>query len=361
MLVVFSMLFGLLLAIGTDRSLAQDSTWTPPITDPKAKDWVQLTSGEWLRGDVKVLVDDSFVFDSKELDELTLDWEDVKALRSPRILTYYFQDIGTFIGTAVMKDSVVSIRMGQDVRDLPRSKLLSIIEGEPTELNYWSGKLSAGFAAMSGNTNQENLNTMVFLRRQTTRTRLNIEYKGNYGKVDGELNVNNHDGTAKFNLLIASGFFVTPASVNLYADKFQNIALRSTIGAGLGYFIMRKKKVEWDVKVTGGYQSTRYVSVEEGQDGRQTGAVFIPSTSFDIDLLGSLELVAEYSATVDLSGGKNNFQHAYLLFTLDAFSDVLEVTFAVTLDRAANPQPAADGTVPDRNDYRTNIGIGIDF
>jgi hypothetical protein len=87
----------------------------------------------------------------------------------------------------------------------------------------------------------------------------------------------------------------------------------------------------------------------------------IPATSLDIDLTGSLELIAEYSATFDLTGGRNNFQHAYLLFSLDAFSDILEVTFAVTLDRATNPQPAADGTVPDRNDYRTNIGIGIDF
>jgi putative salt-induced outer membrane protein YdiY len=361
MLFVYSMLVGLFLAMGANRSLAQDSTWKPPIPDPKSKDWIELTSGEWLRGDVKSLADEEFLFDSKELDELTLDWEDVKALRSPRILTYYFKDIGTLVGTAVMKDSVVSIRMGQDVRDLPRSKLLSIIEGEPTELNYWSGKLSAGLVAQRGNTNQEDFNTIVFLRRQTTRTRLDINYSSNYGKVDGELNINNHNASTKFDLLIAAGFFVTPASINLYADKFKNIALRTTVGAGLGYFITRRKTFEWQVKLTGGYQSTRNVSVEQGQDDLQTGAVMIPATSLDIDLTGSLELIAEYSATFDLTGGRNNFQHAYLLFSLDAFSDLLEVTFAVTLDRATNPQPAADGTVPDRNDYRANIGIGIVF
>jgi hypothetical protein len=349
MLVVFSMLVGLLLIIGADRSFAQDSTWKPPLPNPKEKDWVQLTSGEWLRGDVKVLVDESFVFDSKELDELTLDWDDIKELRSPRILTYYFQDIGTFVGTAVMKDSVVSIRIGEDVRSFSRSQLLSIIEGEPTELNFWSGKIQAGLTLRSGN------------RRQTPRTRLDINYTGNWGTVDSVQTINNHDGTAKFDLLIASGFFVTPASANLYANKFQNIDLRATVGAGLGYYITRKKTLEWQVKLTGGYQSTRFVSVEEGEDKTQTGAVIIPSASLDIDLTGSLELDANYSATKDLSGGNNNFQHASLLFTLDTFGDILEVSLSFTWDHTANPQPAADGTVPAADDYRSAFGIGIDF
>jgi len=361
MLVVFSTLLSLFLTIGADRSPAQDSTWKPPLPNPKEKDWVQLTSGEWLRGDVKVLVDESFVFDSKELDELTLDWDDIKELRSPRILTYYFQDIGTFVGTAVMKDSVVSIRIGEDVRSFPRPKLLSIIEGEPTELNFWSGRIQAGLVVRSGNTDQADLHTLLFLRRQTTRTRFDVNYTGNYGAVDSAQTINNHDATAKFDLLISSGFFVTPASVNLYADKFQNIALRTTVGAGLGYFITRKKKIEWNVKLTGGYQSTRYVSVEEGEDEGQSGAVVIPATSLDIDLTGSLELVADYSATKDLSGGKNNFQHASLLFTLDAFGDILEVSLSFTWDHTANPQPAADGTVPISDDYRSAFGIGIDF
>jgi putative salt-induced outer membrane protein YdiY len=361
MLLVFSMLVGLLLTIGVDRSLAQDSTWKPPLPNPKEKDWVQLTSGEWLRGDVKNLVDESFVFDSEELDELTFDWEDIKEIRSPRVLTYYFQDIGTFVGTAVMKDSVVSIRIGEDVRNFPRSQLLSIIEGEPTELNFWSGKVQAGFVVRSGNTDQADLNTLLFLRRQTTRTRLDFNYKGNFGTVDSVQTINNHDGTARFNLLIASGFFVTPGSANLYADKFQNIALRTTVGAGLGYFITRKKKIEWNVKLTGGYQSTRYVSVEEGEDDRQSGGVVIPATSLDIDLTGSLELAAEYSATIDLTGSKNNFQHASLLFTLDAFGDILEVSLSFNWDHTGSPQPAADGTVPKSDDYRSAFGIGIDF
>jgi len=358
---LLSMLVGLCMTIGVGASVAQQSRWEPPPPDPKDKDWVQLTSGEWLRGDVQSLTDEDFLFDSEELDELTLDWEDIKELRSPRVLTYYFEDIGTFAGTAVMVDSLVSIRVGQELRNLPRSRLLSIIEGEPTELNFWSGKIQVGLVGRAGNSNQEDLNALLFLRRQTVRTRLDLNYKSNFGRVEGEQNINNHDGTLRFDYIIASGFFVTPASANLFSDRFQNIALRSNITAGVGYFITRRKRVEWQVKLTGGYQSTRYVSVEEGADGKQAGGVAIPSTSLDIDLTGSLELVADYSANIDFSPRKNSFQHGGLLFTLDAFGDLAELSLSFTWDRTQNPQKASDGTVPERDDYRTKIGVGIDF
>ena len=40
-------------------------------------DWVQFKNGEWLKGEIKDLQDDSFTFDSDEMDELSLDFDDV--------------------------------------------------------------------------------------------------------------------------------------------------------------------------------------------------------------------------------------------------------------------------------------------
>ena len=51
--------------------------WTPDGSRPIGFDWIQLTNGEWLKGDLKVLYNDSLEFDSDELDLLTFDWEDV--------------------------------------------------------------------------------------------------------------------------------------------------------------------------------------------------------------------------------------------------------------------------------------------
>ncbi len=45
-----------------------------------------------------------------ELDNLQIDWDDVAELRSPRVLTYTFIDLGVVVSTAVMRDSILVIR-----------------------------------------------------------------------------------------------------------------------------------------------------------------------------------------------------------------------------------------------------------
>src|SRR5689334_23338728 len=46
-----------------------------PVREP---DWVQLTSGEWLKGRIRSMQHRSLDFESDKLKDLTLDWEDVK-------------------------------------------------------------------------------------------------------------------------------------------------------------------------------------------------------------------------------------------------------------------------------------------
>ena len=45
-------------------------------------DWLQFTSLELLKGEIKNLYDDKLEFESDELDTILIDWEDVKVLQS---------------------------------------------------------------------------------------------------------------------------------------------------------------------------------------------------------------------------------------------------------------------------------------
>ncbi len=38
-------------------------SWNPPSALPEKFDWIQLTSGEWLKGDLKALYEDTLEFD----------------------------------------------------------------------------------------------------------------------------------------------------------------------------------------------------------------------------------------------------------------------------------------------------------
>ena len=194
---------------------ARSQTWQPLEPSAEELDWIKLTSGEWLKGEIRSLRDDEFEFDSDELDLLKLDWADVAEFRSPRLLTYRFEGLGTFTGTATMRDGVVSIRSGDEVREFPRASLLLVLEGGQREWDYWSAKATFGLVARSGNTDQTDATSTVRVSRQTPRTRLQLNYNGNIGEVGGTQNINNHNLMATIDMLLTAGFFVTPAATNL--------------------------------------------------------------------------------------------------------------------------------------------------
>ncbi len=63
-------------------------------------EWIRLGSGEWLEGEIDLLRDESLAFESDELGELELDWEDVAEIYSARRNTCYFEDAVVAIGTS---------------------------------------------------------------------------------------------------------------------------------------------------------------------------------------------------------------------------------------------------------------------
>jgi putative salt-induced outer membrane protein YdiY len=354
--------FTLALAVlsASNQTFAQEARWEPPEPDPVSKDWLRLGSGEWLRGEIHLLNDDKLEFESEDLDDLELDWDDVAALLSPRILTYTFSGGETFAGTATMRNGAFLIRSEQETREFARSNLLSIIEGEPTEWNFWSAKVSVGIIGRSGNTDQEDLNSIVLLRRQATRSRFDIEYKGNFARTNDVKTVSNHRATTKLDILVSKGFFVTPVWGGIYVDKFTNIDLRATIGAGAGYFLVRKSGLDWYVQLGGGYQSTKFGSVEPGESDKEESAAISPKTALEMEITGSLDLTLEYTSQVTIPDPKGTIHYGFGMLSYE-FTSLLDFDISLTWDRVENPRADAEGNVSVRDDFRLYFGLGLDI
>ena len=205
------------------------------------------------------------------------------------------------------------------------------------------------------------MNTTVRVRRLTPKTRTIVDYAANYGEVESVETINNHNLSAAFDVLVAAGFYVTPLGVNFSRDPFQNIEAKSTIGAGVGYVIMRDGPVEWSVGVTGGYQTTTYVSVEAGEDRRVENGTTIGSTDFEWELTDDIDWLLEYNAQVGLPEVSRAFHHARTALSFDLLGDILELDVALIWDRVESPQPNAEGVVPERDDFRTTIGVAVEL
>lgn len=355
-----SLVFAIGLSLTAFPLAAQQVDWRPPEPTAEADDWIRFGSGEWLRGEIKVLRDDLLEFESEELDELEIDWDDVAELRSPRVLTYTFIDIGVVAGTAVMRDSLLIIRTAQEELEIPRSALLTIIEGRPTELNFWSLKLSLGFIGRAGNATQQDINAVTLLRRTAPRTRLFIDYQANYSENNDVKTVSKHRLNTTFDYILTRGFFITPFAGEYYVDKFQNIDPRWTVGAGAGVFLSRKSSFEWWVQLYAAYQSTSFASTEPGEDDQEGSAAAIPSTSIELDITGNLELSFNYRSQVTIPDAKGTTHHTFGLLSYELLS-FLNLDTSLTWDRVESPKRDSEGNLPKRDDFTLTVGIGLDL
>ena len=124
-----------LLIVAALPAAAEEEHFQPKPPMPEKFDWVQMTSLEWLKGELISMYDDSMEFDSKEFDLQTLDFDDVQEVRSVGIMQVAFEDGTIAIGKILIDKETVRV-MGDEDQEFPRLELLSITAGEPKEINY---------------------------------------------------------------------------------------------------------------------------------------------------------------------------------------------------------------------------------
>ncbi|MBD3220291.1 DUF481 domain-containing protein [bacterium] len=331
----------------------------PPGAEGDTLDWVRLSSGEWLRGEIVLMRDEILEFDSEELDTVRLDWADVSTLVSPRVLSVAIRDGEAMTGTVELRDGDLRIATGQALREFPATQIHAIIVGELTEANYWSATVNASLVARSGNTDQADFTSRTDVKRETPASRLTLQYQGNYGRTDGVETVNNHRGSGNYNLYLSRKLFVTPLAGEVFTDTYQNIDLRTGVNAGFGYYLLRAE-TDWWLYAGGGYQNTRYVSVQAGEDATVNNGTIMVGSTLETDLSETVEVDAEYSVRPILGTNATTLHRVFIALAFELWGDI-DFDASLTWDHNTNPKPNADGVEPDKNDLITAYGLSIDF
>ncbi len=334
--------------------------WSPPDARPEKDEWVKLKSGEWLRGKITVMRNEELQFDSEELDDLKLKWEDIAEIRSPRINTFAFTDRRTALGIGQIIGKEVIVLTALGAQSYSRDDLLSIVTGGESEWHHWTFELSAGFTLNSGNTNQFSGLLTTDIERRTAFNRFIVDYTGNYGTQSGATTASNQGVIARVDLFIYKRFFVTPLVTDFYTDQFQNIRYRLSPGAGVGYELLKQRWIELTVGLDGTYRATKYFSVQPGFDLIDRDAALRFSTSWEVDITTIVELDGGYSVTMGIPDPSNTNQHFDSTLSVD-ITKVLEVNLTFIWDRVGQPQPDSQGVIPLNDDVTLSLGLGIEF
>jgi len=353
-------------AMADEAKAAEDEASSKPwLPAAKNYDWVQLTSGEWLKGEIKSMYNDSLDFDSDKLDMQTIDWEDVKYLVSYRPSNVNVEGYEPVTGNLQITEDKVTITDGEEAREFKRSDLISLAPSGDRELDLWSAKFSLGLNFRAGNTDQVDYNAKLNISRITARSRFLLDYIGNISKTrDSEdvltETINNHRINASTSRYATRYFYYTPLFMEYYRDPFQNIDQRVSAGVGIGYTIFDIPEFEWNVNGGPAYVSTKYISVQPGEEQKVDSGAVVLATDMDYEITSTLDFIFGYriQAVRPEAGGYTH--HMVATFESEIIGN-LDLDVSMIWDRISQPATDADGNTPEPDDYRLTIGVSYEY
>jgi putative salt-induced outer membrane protein YdiY len=348
--------------------------WAAFVPPPDKYDWVQLTSGEWLKGEIKVLYDDVLEFDSDELDLLKLDMEDVKRIigSGTKIVRLEHPTANhtksrwqrpepiSVIGELEVTENKVIITSGVSEQVFSRSDLIAIVSGEGKESQYWSAKISIGLNLTAGNTEQTDYSSNWDIRRRTAANRFVLNYLGNYSRTRDVDTVDNNRLNFYIDVFKARQYYWRAIFGEYFRDPFQNIENRYTLGTGIGYHLIKTPKTEWDVNVGLAYQHTRFNSVEAGEDPEASTPALAIGTLYETALTKTLDFDVNYSFNI-VNEESGKYTHHFVTTLETEITSWLDFDISFVWDRVQEPTANADGTVPEPDDYRLIFSLGIEY
>lgn len=329
-------------------------------------DWIQLTSGEWLKGELRVMYNFSLEFDSDELDLQKFDWEDVKQIRSAGYQSLLIErddrkgEPIIVIGVLYLVDGKVTLTAGDQAYEFEREKIVSIAKGSTKEADLWSGEISLGINIRRGNSELVDSSISANAKRRTSKSRIVFDYVGNFSKAEGVETSNNHRFNTYYDLFQTTKFFWRPVFAEYYRDLFKNINHQVTAGTAFGYQIIRNSRTEWEVSGGVGVLYKQFVSVEAGENSENTSPSVGLGTRYDTDLTSWLEYLFDFSFQIVDKESGTYIHHLITTLETDLIGD-LDLDISFVWDCIEDPQPAEDGTVPEQDDLQLIVGISYEF
>ena len=98
----------------------------------------------------------------------------------------------------------------------------------------WSGNVSLGLNAQSGNTELTNITIGADASRKTDEDRADLRFIYNYAESSGKVSARNAYGILSYDYLLSKSFYEY-LDVEMLSDRFRDLRLRTAVGPGVGY------------------------------------------------------------------------------------------------------------------------------
>jgi putative salt-induced outer membrane protein YdiY len=155
---------------------------------------------------------------------------------------------------AAPRDNVVTIRNAAEQSDYDRLQ-------HPRITDLWSGLLDTGLSETRGNSALLAFNLAGKAARVSTRNKIslysNIIYATDNTTPPSRTTANSIQGGARYDFNLKPRLFVFAIADFAY-DEFQHLDLRSVLGGGLGYHVIKNENTTFDVFAGGDYDREKF-------------------------------------------------------------------------------------------------------
>ncbi len=127
-----------------------DLSWVPP---EDSFDWIQLKSGEWLKGSFKALQERELEFDSEEMDYQSFEADKIRQLRTANPVQIKLINGEVYSGRVLVTPDKVQM-LDEANREWPRSQLQSLTPAGSKGRSFWSGNVPLGLTKRGGNVDE---------------------------------------------------------------------------------------------------------------------------------------------------------------------------------------------------------------
>ncbi len=349
------------LCLSASAATASDLPWDENFTPPPGRySWVQLDTGEWLKGEIIAIYDDRMAFDSDHFDNLTIDLEDVEVIHGRGIFVISSGGPAPVSGFLQVRGQQVFVESGGEIIEFDRENLVSVTPLAEQERDRWRGDVKIGLNVREGNTDIWEYSVGTKLQRRTPVSRWTLDYSGYKNETDGVRVEDSHRLNLAADRFTGRRIYWRPFSAQYFKDELQNIKHQGTVDTGLGYHLIDTSRTTWDLQAGVGGNYLENVSVEEGETTGEWSPVGTLGMDLDVEVTSWLD----YELEIDMwfleeDAGKYQ-HHITTVLSSDLFGD-LDLDISFEWNHTENPQADELGNIPEQDDYRFNVGLSYEF
>jgi putative salt-induced outer membrane protein len=237
-------------------------------------DQVVLKNGDRLTGTIIKADGKALVMKSEFAGDVTIDWTAIQQITSDQPLHVGLSNGQTAVGPVTTSDGKFEVATKtRGTVETPKENVV-LIRNDAEQAAYkqslnpgfrenWEGGTTVGFALTRGNSQTKNLALAFNANRKTLHDKLGLYANSVYATNDASgavpsTTANAEQGGIRYDHDITPRLFAF-VGADFQADSLQSLNLRSALGGGLGFHVIKREATTLDLLAGANYTHESYV------------------------------------------------------------------------------------------------------